>query len=423
MGMDYSKKITELKATKGTLVAQAEAALDAGDAEKLTELNVKISEINNQITQTAELRKASSDAAEPEGVDPDAAPENKKKVSPFNSLGEQLRAVKLAANGVSDKRLHAVNEAQGISTGIGTDGAFAIQEDFAGIILDTAATTGDILSRVDSYTSSSASNSVRFMTCDETDVSESVYGGVQAYWASEAATVAASKPHFYETKIDLDKLMAFIYITDEAMEDMAFISGLLNNAMATAANRLLEGSVIDGDGVGKPLGILNSPNLVAVDTEKDQKEKLLFKNIARMHGRMLPRSKANAVWVMHPDMAEELPFMTLPIGTGGVPVYLPPTGATGSPYATLYGKPIIETDHMAAVGQEGDIGLFDMKQYMLLRKGTVKQDMSIHVEFLTAQNCFRLQLRAGGAPKGKNPIRLKHSTILRSPFVVLNARG
>ena len=59
---------------------------------------------------------------------------------------------------------------------------------------------------------------------------------------------------------------------------------------------------------------------------------------------------------MHPDMAEELPFLTLPVGTGGVPVYLPPTGATGAPYATLYGKPIIETDHMAEVGKAGDIG-------------------------------------------------------------------
>ena len=260
------------------------------------------------------------------------------------------------------------------------------------------------------------------MTCDETDVSESVYGGVQAYWASEAATVAASKPKFYETKIDLDKLMAFIYITDEALEDMPFMSGLLNNAMATAANRLLEGSVIDGDGVGKPLGILNAPNLVTVAKEASQTEKLTFKNIARMYGRILPRCKTGAVWVMHPDLAEELPFLTLPIGTGGVPVYLPPTGATAAPYATLYGKPIIETDHMAAVGSAGDIGLFDLKEYMLLRKGTVKQDMSIHVEFLTAQNCFRLQLRAGGAPKGKNTVKLKHSTVERSPFVILGDR-
>ena len=420
--MDYSRKIAELKANKGALVTQANAAADAGELDKLTQLNVQIADINNQIKAVEELRAASGGQAAPEGSGK-PAPEDRGKDRPFASLGEQLRAVMLAAKGTPDNRLGAVNAAQGINTGSGTDGAFAIQEDFAGVILETAATSGDILSRVDSYTSGAASNAVRFMTCDETDVSESVYGGVQAYWASEAATVAASRPKFYETKIDLDKLMAFIYITEEAMEDMPFMSGLLNNAMATAANRLLEGACIDGDGVGKPLGILHAPSLVTVEKESGQTEMLTFKNIARMYGRILPRCKTGAVWVMHPDMAEELPFLTLPVGTGGVPVYLPPTGATGAPYATLYGKPIIETDHMAEVGKAGDIGLFDLKQYMLLRKGTVKQDMSIHVEFRTAQNCFRLQLRAGGAPKGKNAVKLKNSKVLRSPFLVLGARS
>ena len=420
--MDYSKKIAELKASKAELVAKADAAADAGKLDELTQLNVKISEVNNQIKAVEDLRTASGEQAEPEN-NGDAKSQDDKKSCPFNSLGEQMRAVMLAAKGTPDNRLSAVNEAQGINTGSGADGAFAIQEDFAGVILETAATTGDILSRVDSYTSGASSNSVRFMSCDETDVSESVYGGVQAFWASEAATVNASKPKFFETKIDLDKLMAFIYITDEAMEDMPFMSGLMNNAMALAANRLLEGSVVDGDGVGKPLGILNAPNLVSVPKESSQTDKLTFKNIARMYGRILPRCKTNAVWLMHPDLAEELPFLNLPIGTGGVPVYLPPTGAAATPYATLYGKPIIETDHMAAIGEKGDIGLFDLKEYMLLRKGTVKQDMSIHVEFLTAQNCFRLQLRAGGAPKGKSAVKLKHSSVLRSPFVVLEARS
>lgn len=420
--MDYSKKIAELKAQKAGLVTQADAAAGAGKLDELTQLNVKISEVNTQIAAVEQLREASGAAAAPENTGT-PQPQDGKKATPFASLGEQLRAVMLAAKGTPDNRLAAVNEAQGINTQTGTDGAFAIQEDFAGTIIETAATTGDILSRVDSYTSGAAANAVRFMTCDETDVSESVYGGVQAYWASEAATVAASKPKFYETRIDLEKLMAFIYITDEALEDMPFMSGLLNNAMATAANRLLEGAVVDGDGVGKPLGILHAPSLVTVDKESAQDKTLTFQNIARMYGRMLPRCKAGAVWVMHPDLAEELPFLTLPIGTGGVPVYLPPTGATGTPYATLYGKPIIETDHMAAVGSKGDIGLFDLKQYMLLRKGTVKQDMSIHVEFLTAQNCFRLQLRAGGAPKGKHAVKLKNSKVLRSPFVVLGDRS
>ena len=47
--MDYSRKIAELKANKGALVTQANAAADAGELDKLTQLNVQIADINNQI--------------------------------------------------------------------------------------------------------------------------------------------------------------------------------------------------------------------------------------------------------------------------------------------------------------------------------------------------------------------------------------
>ena len=142
--MDYSKKIAELKASKAELVAKADAAADAGKLDELTQLNVKISEVNNQIKAVEDLRTASGEQAEPED-NGDAKPQDNKKSCPFNSLGEQMRAVMLAAKGTPDNRLSVVNEAQGINTGSGTDGAFAIQEDFAGVILETAATSGDIL--------------------------------------------------------------------------------------------------------------------------------------------------------------------------------------------------------------------------------------------------------------------------------------
>lgn len=417
--MDFSKQITEMQQKKAGLMAQAEQAIKDGDTATLCGLNDQIEDLTNRITATQKLKDNAESSAEPEkGV-----PEQKnKKDMPFMSLGEQLKSVMMAAKGTPDNRLGAVNAAQGVNTSVGSDGAYAIQEDFAGVILETAVSSGEILSRVDSYTSSAAANAVRFMTTDESDLSKGVYGGVQAYWASEATSVLNSKPKFIETKIDLEKMMALVFITDEALEDMPFMSGLLNNAMAEAANRLLEGSVIDGDGVGKPLGILNSKSLVTVSKESSQTEKLKYANIARMYGRMLPAYKKDSVWVIHPDLAEELAFLNLPVGTGGVPVYLPPSGASGAPYATLLGKPIIESDHMAAAGSLGDIGLFNLKQYMLLKKGTVKQDMSIHVEFLTGQNCFRIQLRAGGAPKGNKPVKLKNSSVLRSAFVVLEDR-
>ena len=65
----------------------------------------------------------------------------------------------------------------------------------------------------------------------------------------------------------------------------------------------------------------------------------------------------------------------------------------------------------------------DPKEYMLLRKGTAKQDWSIHVEFLTDQQCFRFVFRCNGAPKINSPMTIKNSSKTRSPFVTLAARA
>lgn len=59
---------------------------------------------------------------------------------------------------------------------------------------------------------------------------------------------------------------------------------------------------------------------------------------------------------------------------------------------------------------------------ILLTKGTVKQDWSIHVEFLTDQNCFRVVYRCNGAPKVNKPLTIKNSSKTRSPFVALADR-
>ena len=79
-------------------------------------------------------------------------------------------------------------------------------------------------------------------------------------------------------------------------------------------------------------------------------------------------------------------------------------------------------DCCSALGSKGDILLVDPYMYILLTKGTAKQDWSIHVEFLTDQNCFRMVFRCNGAPKVSKPLTIKNSTKTRSPFVALADR-
>ena len=142
-----------------------------------------------------------------------------------------------------------------------------------------------------------------------------------------------------------------------------------------------------------------------------------------MWTRMHPKHRTKAEWYVHPDVEEQLLNMDFPVGTGGVPVFLPPGGASASPYSKLLGKDVISTDHCEALGDKGDIWFADLSEYMLIKKGGVESAVSIHVRFLYGEQTFRFIFRANGAPKINSALTIKNSSNTRSPFVTLKARA
>ena len=181
--MDFMEKITELRAKKGQLLTQAQALVDEGKIEEANEFTSQMEAINTSIAGLEALAKASQEGAKPayDGALHSGKPkdEGKGEDKPFASLGEQLQAVyNFRKNHVEDRRLQKVNNAVlGVNEGSGSDGGFAIQTDFAGMILESAVQQSPLLNRMDRYTCSSAANSMRWISADETDVSKSVFGG------------------------------------------------------------------------------------------------------------------------------------------------------------------------------------------------------------------------------------------------------
>lgn len=433
--MDYMEKISELRAKKSELKDQSEKLVMDGKFDEADKITEQMEGINNNIDSVIKAMQASQKRSEPIDMGDDGILKDGKKAEPkddkkelhlFNSLGEQLQAiVARAKNGAEDKRLTQINNAvQGTGTGAGADGAFAIQPDFAGTIMESAVQNSPLLQRLDRYTCSNASNSARWLRAKETDVSTSVFGGIQMYWAAEGATVAASKPAFQEMRLDLEKMMGFMYATDEMLQDTAFLTGLAANGFSLASDRLLTEAVISGDGVGKPLGILNSGALVTVAKETSQAAgTFLGDNAIKMQARAMPRNRERLCWVMHPDVEEQLPYLAIKSGDAAKFLWNPEGGLGAFDTQRVLNKPVLFDDNCKALGSAGDILLVDPYQYILLMKGTAKQDWSIHVEFLTDQQCFRMVFRCNGAPKVDEPLTIKNSTKTRSPFVTLAARA
>lgn len=389
-----------------------------------TELKKQYDATEKAIQRAIELEKDEKERNQPENQPfrpQPAEPKDHQPLKLFKNFGEQLKAVKdVASGGRVDDRLYNLNKALGGNEGVGADGGFIVQTDFAGAMMDTAATSGEILSRVDSYQITGNANGVKWNDIDETSVATTVFGGVQVYWASEGNSVTASKPKLREKKLELEKLMGVAYATYELEQDSNFVSQLYTRAFEKAIQRTLESAIVSGDGIGKPLGFLTGAALVQVAKEAGQAAATVnYANIVKMYNRIL--EKTNALWVCHPDVQEQLDFLEFPVGVGGVPVYLP-ASSQGS-LNSLKGKPILESDQCSALGAVGDINFIDLKQYLMIYKGGIDTAASMHVQFLTAENCFRFIFRANGIPKYNNTMTIKNSSNARSHYVALAARA
>jgi HK97 family phage major capsid protein len=107
---------------------------------------------------------------------------------------------------------------------------------------------------------------------------------------------------------------------------------------------------------------------------------------------------------------------------GGAAVYMPPGGIAGQPYGTLFGRPVLEIEQASALGDLGDIVLLDPSRYRTISKGGAKEDVSIHVRFLTDETAFRFVVRVNGQPMEKKPVTPFKGSTAKSSFVTLAAR-
>ena len=317
----------------------------------------------------------------------------------FPTFGAQMAAVMRAGvpGGGVDPRLFTAST--GLGESVPSDGGFLVQEDFSSALLQDIFTTGVLAARCRRQPISGNANSIKINGVDETSRASNRFGGIQGYWADEADEKTKSKPKFRKIELSLKKLVGLCYATDELLDDAAALEGFIRAGFASEFGFLTDDAIINGTGAGQPLGILNSGCLVTVGKKTGQPAAtVVTENIVNMYSRIFASSRPNSVWLINQNIEPQLFTMSLSVGTGGVPVYMPAGGLSGQPYGTLFGRPVIAIEQCSSLGTVGDIIYADMGGYILAEKGGIKADMSIHVMFIYDESVFRFVLRIDGQP-------------------------
>lgn len=350
----------------------------------------------------------------------------------FRNLGEMAYHVRRSAmhGGATDPRLERLASATTYGNeSSGVDGGFAIPPDFRNDIVQMVMGEESLVSRCDQV--KTEGNTITYPT-DETNPWQSS-GGVQAYWDNEAAAMSQSKPALGESTTKLNRITALVPMTDELLEDAPAMDSYLRRKAPEKIAFKVDMALLQGTGVGQPLGLLNSPALVSVAKENSQiADSFIANNVIKMFYRMPSRSRSKAVWVVHPDLEPWLPKLSLAgldndgnsVTGWGTQLYIPPGGLSATPYGTLMGRPVIPHQGCETIGDKGDVFFVDWSQYLvLLKTGTnPRVETSIHLWFDQNLTAFKFILRIGGKPWWSTTQSARDGSTTYSPYITLEAR-
>jgi len=312
----------------------------------------------------------------------------------------------------------------GQGTLIDSDGGFLVPSTVAASILQKSHGEGTLIGRTQNVPIT-VGNSTTFNAIKENSrVSGSRYGGITVNRDGEGDAATGTKASLAQVELKLKKITALVYATDEQLADGPQMVTILNDLVPKAIQFKVEDELFNGDGVTQFEGLLNAAATVSVAKESGQAAStVVFQNIVNIYSRMHAASRANSVFVINQDIEPQLFTMSLAVGDGGVPVYMPANGAAGSPFGTLMGRPVIPSEHCATLGTVGDIILADFSQYLHATKGGVQSAQSIHVNFTQSETAFRFVLRNDGRPWWPAALTPANGSNTQSPFVSLATRS
>ena len=347
----------------------------------------------------------------------------------FASFGEQLQAMHAAATGnsaLSDRlttNARYTAAAQGAGEAIDSDGGFLVQTDFSTDIMVAMRTGAEILSRVRRVPISGNSNGIKLPGIDETSRADgSRWGGIRGYWVDEGGSITTSRAKIWRLPLEVHKIAALGDATDELLADAAAMTSIFTDGFAEELRFKVEDAIFEGDGAGKPTGILTHAATIEIAKETNQAaETVIHDNLKKMWARLPASSRANAVWLVNQDVEPALDDLAKVIGTGGVePGYVSQTDAG---VTRIKGRPVVAVEYGATLGTVGDIVLADLGQYAFIDKGGIKQDTSIHVRFTTDEMTFRATYRVDGNLLWKSALTPFKGSNTQSPVITLATRA
>jgi HK97 family phage major capsid protein len=285
-------------------------------------------------------------------------------------------------------------KAQGMNEAVGADGGFLVPVEYSSTMIEFAIQMSKILSKVWRVPMNSLTS--KWPRLAQTD--DSFFGGFQVHWINEAAAKEKEKPALEQLTFTAHKAAKIIPLTDELIEDS--LLNIVNYCMALGVRSWmyeLERVVIDGTGVGQPLGITNDPIVIANAIARQTAGTVTFDDLINLESAMNENFR-DLSWIMR---RKTLGALRKQKDTNGQPMWTESwqtVNGTQTMVPNIIGYPYDITRNAPEIQHRGALVLGDLGMYMLAVRKDMKVEVSNIPYWTTDETAIRFVARVDGKP-------------------------
>ncbi len=323
----------------------------------------------------------------------------------FESFEQFCRCV---ASGRFDPRL----ESRTMVEGVGSLGGFTVPSVMASEIWSPVLEDSVVLSRAKLYVIDKGSG-ISIPILENYDHSAGPYGVVPSWVAEEAASTSQDMT-FNSLELFTYKLMLYCTVSNMLLADGLGFQAQLGDAMKKGLAFTLDEVFLSGNGVGKPLGVLNDPAMITVS--RSAAGSISYTDIISAFSRLHPSCVKGAVWVIHPTVIPELCGL---VDAGNHNLWVPNV-ADKAP-GRLLGLDVVLSEKLPELGSNGDILLCNFSNYAVALRREITLEKSNAPNWSRDLTDYRVGTRVGAHGLWSSPITPASGTTTLSWVVSLTA--
>ncbi|MFX1301651.1 MAG: phage major capsid protein [Promethearchaeota archaeon] len=258
---------------------------------------------------------------------------------------------------------------------------------------------------------------VQMPSLDQTitpDNAKSAYfAGINFEWIEESEEKPEIDFKFKLIDLITHELAGWIPVSNRLIAHSAIsLDALIRQLFGKAMSDAEDWWFINGDGVGKPQGVISAP--CTIQPNRAGAGAIVFSDIEEIVHAYQPDPRG--VWLAHICTMEQI----MELKDGNSNYMWIPNMRDGMP-ERLMGYPLIFTEKVPNLGTKGDIGLYNFSYYLVGDGEGPSIESSIHERFRKNQTTYRISELVDGKPWLSAPVMMRpDGTTSISPFVSLD---